>query len=100
MANDFEPIDEVDGLSQEQLGSISLAAQEDAPLTAQQIANDERCRWGGEWAAGEQWSEPDWTEFEGDEDPLPISAPEFRWALMTLPAGTGLGWDGIHPLGP
>ena len=23
--------------------------------------------------------------------------PEFRWAIMTFPAGTGLGWDGIHP---
>ena len=96
-ANEFQPIDEVDGLSQEQLDSISLQGQEEAPLTAQQIANGERCRWGDEWAAGEIWCEPDWIEFEANEDPLPISVPEFRWALMTFPAGTGLGWDGIHP---
>ena len=97
LANDFEPIDEVDGLSQEQLDSISLAGQDEAPLTAQQNVNDERCRWGGEWAVGEQWSEPDWTEFEANEDPLPISVPELRWALNTFPVGSGLGWDGIHP---
>ena len=97
LANDFEPIDEVDGLSPEQLGSIRLAGQEEAPLTAQQIANDEKCKWGAEWAVGEQWSEPDWSEFEANEDPLPISVREFRWALMTFPAGTGLGWDAIHP---
>ena len=77
-ANEFEPVDEVDGLSQEQLGSISLQGQEEALLTAQQIANDERCRWGGEWGAGERWGEPDWTEVEANEEPLPISAPAFR----------------------
>ena len=97
LANDFEPIDEVDGLSPEQLGSISLAGQEESPLTAQQIANDERCKWGGEWAVGEKWEEPEWSEFEVNEHPLPISVSEFRWALMTFPAGTGLGWDAIHP---
>jgi hypothetical protein len=46
-ANQFEPIDEVDGLSKEQLDSVSLQGQDAAPLTAQQIANDERCKWGG-----------------------------------------------------
>ena len=28
---------------------------------------------------------------------MPVSVPEFRGALMTFPAGSGLGWDGIHP---
>ena len=45
-ANEFEPIDEVDGLSQEQLNSIKLSGEEEAPLNAQQVANDEQCKWG------------------------------------------------------
>ena len=52
---------------------------------------------GGEWAAGEEWIEPDWAEFNSEGDPIPVSVPEFRGALMTFPAGSGLGWDGIHP---
>ena len=96
-ANDFTPIDELDGLSAEQLASISLAGQDEAPLTAQQSANDEKCKWGGEWAVGEQWCEPDWSELEVNEDPLPVSVAEYRRALMTFPIGTGLGWDAIHP---
>ena len=54
-ANNFEPIDELDGLSDEQLHSIRLEGHAEAPLTAQQIANDEKCKWGAEWAVGEQW---------------------------------------------
>ena len=96
-ANNFEPIDELDGLSDEQLHSIRLEGQAEAPLTAQQIANDEKCKWGAEWAVGEQWCEPDWSEFTVNEDPLPVSVADFRRACMTFPAGTGLGWDAIHP---
>ena len=96
-ANEFEPIDELDGLFDEQTKSIRLEGQAEAPLTAQQSCNKAICIWGGEWAVGEQWSEPDWSQFTVNEDPLPASVAEFRRACMTFPAGTGLGWDAIHP---
>ena len=48
--NELQPIDEVDGLSREQLDSIRLRDQDAAPLTAQQLANDEKCKWG--WGVG------------------------------------------------
>ena len=95
--NELQPIDEVDGLSREQLDSIKLRDQDVAPLTAQQTANDEKCKWGGEWASGDDWIEPDWAEFECEDNPVPVSVAELRGALMSFPCGSGLGWDGIHP---
>ena len=95
--NELQPIDEVDGLSREQLDSIRLQDQGMTPLNAQQIANDEKCKWGGEWASGDDYIEPDWAEFDCEGDPVPVSVAELRGALMSFPCGTGLGWDGIHP---
>ena len=50
---------------------------------------------------GVQWdvdAQPDQLEWPVETEPLePMSLSQFREALFTFPAGTGLGWDGIHP---
>ena len=43
-------------------------------------------------------AQPEQLEWPDDTEPLePISLSQFRQALVTFLAGTGLGWDGIHP---
>ena len=52
-------------------------------------------KWGIQWDVDAQ---PDLLEWPDDTDTLePISLNQFRQALFTFPAGTGPGWDGIHP---
>ena len=55
----------------------------------------EKVRWGIQW---DSEAEADQLEWPDDTDSLePISLCLFRQALFTFPAGTGLGWGGIHP---
>ena len=68
----------------------------ESPLGSQNLANAERANWGIQWAVGSEHDLLDWPD--DDLDPLPpMSLKQFKEALFTFPAGTGLGWDGIHP---
>ena len=63
-----------------------------------ELANAEKESWSVEWAVGKDSEEPGWTGLLQDELPPPeLVLEEFKLALVTFPAMTGLGWDKMHP---
>ena len=59
------------------------------------LANNEAANWSVQWATT---SPPDILEWPDEIDDLPaITVKEFRESLFSFAAGTGLGWDGLHP---
>ena len=66
-----------------------------APRSGPSPANVERARWGAQWAADSEPDDLQWPEYMA---PLsPVSLRIFREVLFSFPAGTGLGWDAVHP---
>ena len=92
-------MDDVGGLTEEQLQHITESPSgERVTLNAQQLANAEKESWSVEWAVGKDSEEPDWTGLLQDEPAPPeLILEEFKLALITFPAMTGLGWDKMHP---
>lgn len=91
-------MDEVDGLTEEQLnGALKNPGLIATTLDAQQLANSEKITWSREWAVGEEWTLPDWSGWEQDEPPPELVLEVFKWALATFPDATGLGWDNCQP---
>ncbi len=66
------------------------------PLNAQQVAEREAGAWATEWGAGQDLPEVTWP---ADLGPLPqqLTLGPLKKALAAFPAGTGLGWDDLHP---
>jgi hypothetical protein len=89
-------LDDLEGISQSQLQAALMPdPSADTPVGAQQVANVERAKWGIQWASE---CKPDELDWPGETEQLePISIRQFREVLFSFPAGTGLGWDGIHP---
>ena len=89
-------LDDLEGLSPEQLqAACSPTTSAQTPLGAQHLANAELADWGIQWAVGSNHDKLDWPDIT---EPLPpISLKKFRDALFSFPAGTGLGWDALHP---
>ena len=96
VGTDLSELDELEGISQEQLkAALAPSNVAGAPVGAQYAANVEKARWGIQW---DSEAEADQLEWPNDTATLePISLCQFREALFTFPTGTGLGWDGIHP---
>jgi len=89
-------LDDLEGISSEQLRSaLAYSPQADSPLAAQDAANSERTAWGNQWAMNLEHDELVWPE-ESDALP-PMSLERFKCSLFSFAAGTGLGWDGVHP---
>ena len=89
-------LDDLEGISQEQLRSaLEYSPLVNSPLAAQDAANSERTAWGAQWAANTRHDQLDWPE-ETEMLP-PMSLERFKSALFSFAAGTGLGWDGVHP---
>ena len=66
------------------------------PLNAQQTADREAGTWAVEWGAGLDLPDVVWPADLG-EPPPPLMLSALRQALASFPAGTGLGWDALHP---
>ena len=96
VSTDLSELDDLEGISQEQLkAALAPSNVAGTPVGAQYAANVEKARWGIQW---DSEAEADQLEWPDDTATLePISLSQFREALFTFPAGTGLGWDGIHP---
>ena len=68
----------------------------EVPLDAQQAADAETDKWAIEWQVGESPPIPIWPESLGQPLP-PLCVDEALRACATFPAGTGLGWERLHP---
>ena len=66
------------------------------PLDIQGAADQKARSWAMEWGAGMQLPEVSWPVDLGPAPP-PLSMTALRDALIAFPAGTGLGWDDLHP---
>jgi len=89
-------LDDLEGISQEQLRlAVEYSPSIDSPLAAQDAANSERMAWGSQWAVDTVHDQLDWPE-EMEQLP-PMSLERFKSTLFSFAAGTGLGWDGVHP---
>ena len=89
-------LDDLEGLSPEQLqAAIAYSPDVATPLATQNAANSERQAWGTQWAVDSAHDVLVWPE---TLDPLPpMSLKRFKDTLASFAAGTGLGWDGVHP---
>ena len=95
----FDPETDPDGLQDPH----DLVAEEDldtpcvAPLGGLAEADNQAESWGAEWGIGTDQPPVLWPNFDA-ESPLPSMVVQtIRSASDTFPAGTGLGWDKLHP---
>lgn len=65
------------------------------PASLQEEAEQEALRWGAEWLCGAAYELP-WPLDVGAALP-PVDAHRLTAALQSFPAGSGLGWDKMHP---
>ena len=96
-----DPLDDADAddtdISQAELdtGVLSCSA---SPLSMQAEVDTEAHKWGLEWACDSPLTHLPWPRGWGACSPLPDLAVEaLQAAARTFPAGTGLGWDKLHP---
>ncbi len=67
-----------------------------SPLNAQQAVEVEANGWAVEWAEGQPVLAPLWPVDLLEPLPRP-TVQMLRAAMRSFPAGTGLGWDAVHP---
>ena len=69
------------------------------PLNVQQVANAEAAVWSKQWRVGETVDPLAWPDDMDDRcaEMEDMNAGKLRDALRSFPAGTGLGWDDLHP---
>ena len=68
-----------------------------APLGRQAEAEEQANEWGRHWGEDEvNVKDITWPLPKGEEL-TPITVDRLEKAVMTFPAQTGLGWDGVHP---
>jgi len=75
------------------LGTKGVSVQ---PLSRQQTVDGETDKWSAEWLAGNPYPHLPWPEQLGALLPTP-TVDDLIGACCTFPAGTGMGWDGLHP---
>ena len=90
VGTNLSELDDLEGISQEQLKAALAPSNADGtPVGAQYAANVEKVNWGIQWDVD---ACPDQLVWPDETDTLePISLSQFRQALFTFPAGTGLG---------
>ena len=91
--------DELDGLSEAQVEAImDKVCDGNSPADVQSEVNDQADAWKEIWGAGlVDKDEPTWPLDLGEIPPM-IVAQALLAAANTFPKGTGLGWDGLHPI--
>ena len=92
-----DELDDVDGLSMDELNSLkSEQAEGNPPASAQQQADDEAAAWNKQWGSETKAAPVKWPADMGEELPR-ILREELIEAAKTFPKHTGLGWDRLHP---
>ena len=78
------------------LGNEAMAETLDEPLNGQHSVDSEAAKWSEEWQVGQSPPLLVWPAALGE--PLPVPCVDAAMAACkTFPAGTGLGWDRLHP---
>ena len=86
-----DELDDVDGLSMEELNSLKFEqAEGNPPATAQQQADDEAGTWNKQWGSETQAAPLKWPADMGEELPR-ILREELIEAAKTFPKHTGFG---------
>ena len=102
-AEDDDYSRECDGLADPSDGKAQLAgiAEAMAPTaqartaSLQEEAENEALKWGAQWLRSAEY-DMSWLSDLGDALP-PLDEKRLIGALRSFPAGTGLGWDRMHP---
>ncbi len=89
--------DALDELDETQLEVIHELPQDTPlPLNVQQTVDREAGVWAAEWGVGLDLPVVAWPDDLGPPPP-PLVLEALKQALASFPAGTGLGWDDLHP---
>ena len=92
-----DELDDLEGVSKQAINDLKFQQAENcAPATAQQEADQQADMWNGQWGADCVRKEIRWPEHLGDEL-HDILVEEMCEAAKTFPDETGLGWDRCHP---
>ena len=98
--DDVPELDPADGetLLDDTMTDEGLAEQPPGmrPASLQEMAEQEALAWGAEWLCGAESGDLPWPADMGDRLPQ-LSRTKLVGALRSFPAGTGLGWDKMHP---
>ena len=96
-ADERDELDELQGLSRQDINDLKFQQAEDhAPATAQQEADQQADMWHKQWGADLAKDVLQWPEDIGEELPAMI-AEEICEAARTFLDETGLGWGRWHP---
>ena len=92
-----DEIDELQGLSRQEINNLKFQqAENHAPATAQQEAEQQADMWHKHWGDGLSINDVQWPDDMGEELPG-IIAESICEAASTFPDETGLEWDRWHP---
>ena len=92
-----DELDDLEGVSKQGINELEFQQAENfAPATAHQEADQQADMWHRQWGAGCELQEIRWPDHLGDELHA-ILAEEICEAAKTFPDETGLGWDRCHP---
>eukprot|EP00973_Karenia_brevis_P061595 8565581-Karenia_brevis.AAC.1 len=95
--HDLSMADQLDDLEAHELEAVKAPPDNVAsPLGPQQTADAEAATWAVQWAAERPYPDMDWPEDLGAIPPQ-LQLHELKKTLASFPAGTGLGWDALHP---
>ena len=102
-AEDDDYSKECDDLADPSDGEAQLAGIAEAmapsacarPASLQEEAENEALMWGAQWLCGAEY-DMSWPSDLGDALP-PLDEKRLIGAMRSFPAGTGLGWDRMHP---
>ena len=91
-----DELDDLEGVSKQGINELKFQQAENfAPATAQQEADQQADMWHRQWGAGCELQEIRWPDHLGDELHA-ILVEEMCEAAKTFPDETGLGWDRCH----
>ena len=92
-----DELEDLQGLSSQDVNGLRFQQAEDnAPTTAQQEADQQADMWHTHWGAALERDVLQWPDDMGEELPE-LLVEELCEAANTFPDETGLGWDKWHP---
>ncbi len=68
-----------------------------APMSIQDVVEDQAVVWGEHWAVGQGLPKPQWPDDVGGVVMERPTVHQLRAALRSFPTGTALAWDALHP---
>ena len=81
----------------EEVTENELAFASIQPMSPQDEANSEAVKWGKEWNVGGTPPVMPWPKECWSDDVPALTLDIMQSAALSFPAGTGLGWDKLHP---